>query len=59
MAKYQPALKLPDLVGIDIHTHANVSSRQPRDPCAFQFDEAMAKYFKSRLPPTIPELAQY
>jgi hypothetical protein len=59
MAKYQPALKLPELVGIDIHTHANVSSRQPRDPCSIQFDEAMAKYFKSRQPPTIPELAQY
>src|ERR1044071_5288920 len=59
MAKYQPALKLSELVGIDIHTHANVSSRQPRDPCSIQFDEAMAKYFKSRQPPTIPELAQY
>jgi predicted TIM-barrel fold metal-dependent hydrolase len=59
MAKYQPALKLSELVGIDVHTHANLSSRQPRDPCSIQFDEAMAKYFKSRLPPTIPELAQY
>jgi uncharacterized protein len=59
MAKYQPALKLNELVGIDVHTHANLSSRQPRDPASFQFDEAMAKYFKSRLPPTIPDLAQY
>ena len=59
MAKYQPALKLSELVGIDIHTHANVSQRQPQDPCSIQFDEAMAKYFKSRKPPTIPELAQY
>jgi predicted TIM-barrel fold metal-dependent hydrolase len=59
MAKYQPALKLADLVAIDVHTHANVSSRQPRDPYSIQFDEAMAKYFKSRQPPTIPELAQY
>src|SRR6185369_2028757 len=59
MAKYQPALKLSELVGIDVHTHANLSSRQPRDPASFQFDEAMAKYFKSRQPPTIPELAQY
>ena len=59
MAKYQPALKLSELVAIDVHTHANVSQRQPRDPCSIQFDEAMAKYFKSRLPPTIPELAQY
>jgi len=59
MAKYQPALKLADLVAIDVHTHASVSQRQPRDPCSVIFDEAMAKYFKSRLPPTIPELAQY
>jgi len=59
MAKYKAALKLSELVGIDVHTHANVSSRQPRDPCSIQFDEAMAKYFKSRQPPTIRELAQY
>jgi uncharacterized protein len=59
MAKYQPALKLSELVGIDVHTHANLSSRQPRDPASFAFDEAMAKYFKSRQPPTIPDLAQY
>jgi predicted TIM-barrel fold metal-dependent hydrolase len=59
MAKYQPALKLSELVGIDVHTHANLSSRQPRDPASFQFDEAMAKYFKSRQPPSIPDLAQY
>jgi len=59
MAKYQPALKLSELVAIDVHTHANVSQRQPKDPFAAQFDEAMAKYFKSRQPPTIPDLAQY
>jgi predicted TIM-barrel fold metal-dependent hydrolase len=59
MAKYQPALKLNELVAIDVHTHANLSSRQPRDPASFAFDEAMAKYFKSRQPPTIPDLAQY
>ena len=59
MAKYQPALKLSELVAIDVHTHANLSPRQPRDPASFQFDEAMAKYFKSRQPPSIPDLAQY
>jgi predicted TIM-barrel fold metal-dependent hydrolase len=59
MAKYQSALKLADLVAIDVHTHASISQRQPRDPCSIIHDEAMAKYFKSRLPPTIPELAQY
>jgi uncharacterized protein len=59
MAKYQSALKVADLVAIDIHTHANLSQRQPRDPCTMIMDEAMAKYFKSRVPPTIPEVAQY
>src|ERR687893_424627 len=59
MAKYQPALKVADLVAIDVHTHANVSQRQARDPCSIIHDEAMAKYFKSGPPPTIPEVAQY
>jgi uncharacterized protein len=59
MAKYQSSLKVADLVAIDIHTHANVSQRQLPDPCAMAMDEAMAKYFKSRVPPTIPEVAQY
>jgi predicted TIM-barrel fold metal-dependent hydrolase len=59
MAKYQAALNLSEIVAIDIHTHANVSQRQPPDPCSIIMDEAMAKYFKSRKPPTIPELAQY
>ncbi|MBX5459692.1 MAG: amidohydrolase [Steroidobacteraceae bacterium] len=59
MARYQPALKLSELVAIDFHTHASVSQRQPRDPYNVKLDEAMAKYFKSRMPPTTPELAQY
>jgi predicted TIM-barrel fold metal-dependent hydrolase len=59
MAKYQAKLNLDQLVAIDIHTHANISQRQPRDPCSVIFDEAMAKYFKSSVPPTIPEVAQY
>ncbi|HEY0342624.1 MAG TPA: amidohydrolase family protein, partial [Steroidobacteraceae bacterium] len=59
MAKYQSKLNLDKLVAIDVHTHANISQRQPRDPCSIIFDEAMAKYFKSAVPPTIPEVAQY
>ncbi len=59
MAKYQPALKLSELVAIDMHTHASISQRTPRDPCSMILDEAMSKYFKSRVPPTIPEVAQY
>jgi hypothetical protein len=59
MSKYQSKLNLDQLVAIDVHTHANISSRQPRDPCSVIFDEAMAKYFKSAPPPTITEVAQY
>jgi len=59
MAKYQCRLNLDQLVAIDVHTHANISGRAPRDPCAHAFDEAMAKYFRSGKPPTIAEVAQY
>jgi predicted TIM-barrel fold metal-dependent hydrolase len=59
MAKYHAKLNLDQLVAIDVHTHANISQRQPRDPCSIIFDEAMAQYFKSAVPPTIPEVAQY
>ena len=59
MARYQPALKLSELVAIDMHTHASISQRMPRDPRNLVLDEAMAKYFRSRVPPTIPEVAQY
>jgi uncharacterized protein len=59
MAKYQPRLDLPNLVALDVHTHANISGRAPRDPCAIHFDEAMAKYFRMGKPPTIAEVAQH
>jgi uncharacterized protein len=59
MAKYQPALKLADLVAIDMHVHASVSQRQPQDPYNAMLDEGLAKYFKSRMPPTTPEVAQF
>ena len=59
MSKYQPNLNLDQLVAIDIHTHANISGRAPRDPCTILFDEAMSKYFKSGALPTIPQVAQH
>ncbi len=59
MARYEPKLKLDEIVAIDVHTHAEVSGRQPRDPCSILFDEQMAKYFKSAARPTIPEVAQF
>jgi len=59
MTKYKSNLNLEKLVAIDVHTHAEVSSRAPRDPCSIVLDEAMAKYFKESARPTIPEVAQY
>lgn len=59
MTKYVPHLNIAELVAIDVHTHAEVSSRAPRDPCSVIFDEAMAKYFRETARPTIPEVAQY
>jgi uncharacterized protein len=59
MARYKANLNLEKLVAIDVHTHAEVSSRAPRDPCSILFDEAMAKYFKEATRPTIPEVAEY
>ena len=52
MAGYEPKLNLDEIVAIDVHTHAEISSRQPRDPCGIIFDEAMAKYFKEMKRPT-------
>jgi predicted TIM-barrel fold metal-dependent hydrolase len=60
MSKYVPKIDVSKLVAIDVHTHAEISSRAPRDPCSIAFEEAMSKYFKETMPrPTIPEVAQY
>ncbi len=59
MSKYQPNLDLDALVAIDVHTHAETSTRQPRDPAQVEFDEAMARYFREMKRPTIPEVAQF
>jgi hypothetical protein len=60
MSKYMPKIDVSKLVAIDVHTHAEVSSRAPRDPCSIAFEEAMSKYFKETAPrPTIPDVAQY
>jgi predicted TIM-barrel fold metal-dependent hydrolase len=60
MSKYVPKIDVSELVAIDVHTHAEISSRAPRDPCSIAFEEAMSKYFKETMPrPTIPEVAQY
>jgi predicted TIM-barrel fold metal-dependent hydrolase len=60
MSKYVPRIDTSKLAAIDVHTHAEISSRAPRDPCSIAFEEAMSKYFKETAPrPTIPEVAQY
>ncbi len=59
MSQYQCKVDVEKLVALDIHTHASISTREPRDPCSIIFDEAMSKYFKSMTPPTIAEVAQY
>ena len=59
MSKYQAKLNLAQITALDIHTHASISTRAPRDPCSIIFDEAMSKYFKSAVPPSIAEVAQY
>lgn len=51
---------LNQVVAIDIHTHATVSTRNPPDEVAIAFDAAMQAYFKEKMPrPTIAETAEY
>jgi predicted TIM-barrel fold metal-dependent hydrolase len=53
-------MNVRDLVAIDVHTHAEVSSRIPDDPDRQAIQEASAHYFKSAGPrPTLPEIAAY
>jgi hypothetical protein len=59
MSRYQSRVDVASLTALDIHTHANISGRDAPDPCSVILDEAMAKYFKSSKPPTIPEVAAY
>ena len=49
-----------DLVAIDIHTHAEVSCRQPHDPIQAEFEKAATAYFKAESKrPTIAETIAY
>jgi predicted TIM-barrel fold metal-dependent hydrolase len=54
-------MKWSELKAIDIHTHAEVSCRQPHDPIQAEFEEAASKYFKTPAKrPTIAEtIAHY
>jgi predicted TIM-barrel fold metal-dependent hydrolase len=51
-------MNVDELIAIDVHTHAEVSQRDPQRPSAFQ--AAAQAYFKHDNPrPTIPEIADY
>jgi hypothetical protein len=41
-------MNLDEIVAIDVHTHAEVSCRQPHDDYRPEFDEAFAKFLKQR-----------
>src|SRR5450755_3793772 len=48
-----------DLIAIDVHTHAEVSCRQPTDEVWQVFEDAASKYFKAGKRPTIAETIAY
>jgi uncharacterized protein len=49
-------MKWSELKAIDIHTHAEVSCRQPHDPIQAEFEVAASKYFKTPVKrPTMAE----
>jgi predicted TIM-barrel fold metal-dependent hydrolase len=52
-------MNVNDLVAIDVHTHAEVSCRQPADAFWLPYEQASSKYFKSGRRPTIPETIAY
>ncbi|HXL35853.1 MAG TPA: amidohydrolase family protein [Ktedonobacteraceae bacterium] len=53
-------MDIKSLVAIDMHTHAEVSSRVPDDPSWKAFEEASEQYFKDERPHmTISEVAGY
>ena len=52
-------INLKEIVAIDVHTHAEVSCRQPHDNYRPEFDEAFAKFFKTTHRPTIQETCDY
>ena len=48
-----------DLIAIDVHTHAEVSSRQPADVLWQPFEDAASVYFKTGKRPTIADTVAY
>ena len=52
-------MKVDELVAIDVHTHAEVSCRQPADEAWKEYEEAASRYFKTGHRPTIAETVAY
>jgi len=52
-------MNIEELVAIDVHTHAEVSCRQPADEVWAEFEKAASKYFKVGKRPTIAETIAY
>src|SRR5208337_3505727 len=52
-------MKVNDLVAIDVHTHAEVSCRQPADAMWEPYEAAASQYFKVGKRPTIAETLAY
>lgn len=52
-------MKTSELVAIDVHTHAEVSCREPTDEAWRPFEEAAARYFRNAARPTIAETVAY
>ena len=48
-------MKTAELVAIDMHTHAEVSCRQPVDEVWKEYEDAASRYFKAGKRPTIAE----
>ena len=52
-------MNVKDLIAIDVHTHAEVSCRQPADEVWQAYEDAASKYFKAGKRPTIAETIAY
>jgi len=53
-------MNVKDLVAIDVHTHAEVSCRQPQDEVWQEYEAAASRYFKAAVKrPTIAETVAY
>jgi predicted TIM-barrel fold metal-dependent hydrolase len=52
-------VNVKNLIAIDVHTHADVSCRQPPDEVWQAYEDAASKYFKAGKRPTITDTIAY